>query len=156
MTLGGLTVRGLLAVAVIGLFFCLTLRRTGTLWFAIGSTAFGIVVAAGLAWLVERTDVPGKIWIYAGVPMTLAMPGMLQAMAWATERRLWEAIATRRAGRPGGRPQLGPRPRAVGGDTRRRRLTGEQDASGSDGSHRSHGRVARRWRDGESGRPVAR
>jgi iron(III) transport system permease protein len=55
---------------------------SNTLWFAIGSTAFGIVVAAGLAWLVERTDVPGKIWIYAGVPMTLAMPGMLQAMAW--------------------------------------------------------------------------
>jgi CAAX protease family protein len=27
---------GLLAVAVIGLFFCLTLRRTGTLWFAVG------------------------------------------------------------------------------------------------------------------------
>jgi len=43
---------------------------------------FGAVVAAGLAWLVERTDIPGKVWIYAGVPMTLAMPGMLQAMAW--------------------------------------------------------------------------
>ena len=55
---------------------------SNTLWFAIGSTAFGIVVAAGLAWLVERTNIPGKIWIYAGVPMTLAMPGMLQAMAW--------------------------------------------------------------------------
>src|SRR5258708_30224798 len=55
---------------------------SNTLWFAVGSTAFGIVIAAGLAWLVERTDVPGKIWIYAGVPMTLAMPGMLQAMAW--------------------------------------------------------------------------
>jgi iron(III) transport system permease protein len=55
---------------------------SNTLWFGFGSTAFGIVVAAGLAWLVERTDVPGKIWIYAGVPMTLAMPGMLQAMAW--------------------------------------------------------------------------
>jgi iron(III) transport system permease protein len=55
---------------------------SNTLWFGIGSTAFGIVVAAGLAWLVERTDIPGKIWIYAGVPMTLAMPGMLQAMAW--------------------------------------------------------------------------
>jgi iron(III) transport system permease protein len=53
-----------------------------TLWFAVGSTAFGIVIAAALAWLVERTNVPGKIWIYAGVPMTLAMPGMLQAMAW--------------------------------------------------------------------------
>ena len=53
-----------------------------TIVFAGGSTAFGIVIAAGLAWLVERTNVPGKIWIYAGVPMTLAMPGMLQAMAW--------------------------------------------------------------------------
>jgi len=28
--------RGLLAAALIGLFFCLTLRRTGTLWFAVG------------------------------------------------------------------------------------------------------------------------
>lgn len=28
--------RGLLAAAVIGFFFCLTLRRTGTLWFAVG------------------------------------------------------------------------------------------------------------------------
>ncbi len=27
---------GLIAVAVIGLFFCLTLRRTGNLWFAVG------------------------------------------------------------------------------------------------------------------------
>src|SRR5262249_54919913 len=41
-----------------------------------------IVIASLLAWLVERTDIPGKIWIYAGVPMTLAMPGMLQSMAW--------------------------------------------------------------------------
>jgi len=28
--------RGLLAASFIGLFFCLTLRRTGTLWFAVG------------------------------------------------------------------------------------------------------------------------
>jgi hypothetical protein len=32
----GETWMGLLAVAVIGLFFCLTLRRTGNLWFAVG------------------------------------------------------------------------------------------------------------------------
>jgi iron(III) transport system permease protein len=55
---------------------------SNTLWFAGGSTAFGLIVASGLAWLVERTNVPGKVWIYAGVPMTLAMPGMLQSMAW--------------------------------------------------------------------------
>ncbi|MEA2984638.1 MAG: iron(III) transport system permease protein [Alphaproteobacteria bacterium] len=55
---------------------------SNTLWFALGSTVYGILIAATLAWLVERTNIPGKIWIYAGVPMTLAMPGMLQAMAW--------------------------------------------------------------------------
>jgi hypothetical protein len=33
---GGEQWPGLLAAAFIGLFFCLTLRRTGTLWFAIG------------------------------------------------------------------------------------------------------------------------
>lgn len=53
-----------------------------TLVYVTGATAFGITVAAGLAWLVERTNIPGKIWIYAGVPLTLAMPGMLQAMAY--------------------------------------------------------------------------
>lgn len=47
-----------------------------------GAVAVGITIAATLAWAVERTDMPGKVWIYAGVPMTLAMPGMLQAMAW--------------------------------------------------------------------------
>ena len=53
-----------------------------TFIYVVGATVFGISIAAALAWLVERTNIPGKIWIYAGVPMTLAMPGMLQAMAW--------------------------------------------------------------------------
>jgi iron(III) transport system permease protein len=53
-----------------------------TFIYVTGATAFGISVAVVLAWLVERTNIPGKIWIYAGVPMTLAMPGMLQAMAY--------------------------------------------------------------------------
>ena len=38
---------------------------SNTLWFALGSTVYGIVVAATLAWLVERTNIPGKIWIPA-------------------------------------------------------------------------------------------
>ena len=53
-----------------------------TLVYVIGSTLLGTALAALLAWLAERTDLPGKGWIYAGVPMTLAVPGMLQAMAW--------------------------------------------------------------------------
>ncbi|HEY3917770.1 MAG TPA: iron ABC transporter permease [Stellaceae bacterium] len=50
--------------------------------YVLGSTALGITVATMLAWLVERTDMRGKAWVYACVPMTLAVPGMLQSMAW--------------------------------------------------------------------------
>ena len=53
-----------------------------TIIYVAGSVVIGITLAVTLAWLVERTNMPGKIWIYAGVPMTLAVPGMLQAMAW--------------------------------------------------------------------------
>lgn len=55
---------------------------SNTVIYAVGSTLCGIVMAAGLAWLVERTNLPLKSLIYAGVPMTLVMPGMLQSMAW--------------------------------------------------------------------------
>lgn len=55
---------------------------TNTVIYVAGSVILGISLAASLAWLAERTDMPGKVWIYAGVPMTLAVPGMLQAMAW--------------------------------------------------------------------------
>lgn len=50
--------------------------------YVIGATVFGIFSAALLAWLVERSDMPGKIWIYAGVPLGIAVPGILHAIAW--------------------------------------------------------------------------
>jgi len=53
-----------------------------TVIFVVGATALGIALAALLAWLVERTNVPGKAWLYAVIPMTLAVPGLLQAMSW--------------------------------------------------------------------------
>jgi iron(III) transport system permease protein len=55
---------------------------TNTVIYVGGSSMVGISLAVSLAWLVERTNMPGKILVYAGVPMTLAVPGMLQAMAW--------------------------------------------------------------------------
>jgi iron(III) transport system permease protein len=55
---------------------------TNTFFYVGGSSLLGISLAVTLAWLVERTNMPAKLWIYAGVPMTLAVPGMLQAMAW--------------------------------------------------------------------------
>jgi len=53
-----------------------------TLVYVTGSTLVGVSIAALLAWLVERSNMPGKMWVYAGVPLTLAVPGLLQAMAW--------------------------------------------------------------------------
>ncbi len=53
-----------------------------TFVYVTGSTALGVSIAALLAWLVERSNMPGKLWVYAGVPLTLAVPGLLQAMAW--------------------------------------------------------------------------
>lgn len=53
-----------------------------TALYVIGSTIFGIVIAVILAWLVERTDMPGKIWVYAGVPLAIAVPGILHSITW--------------------------------------------------------------------------
>ena len=53
-----------------------------TVLYVAGSVLVGISLAVSLAWLAERTNMPGKVLVYAGVPMTLAVPGMLQAMAW--------------------------------------------------------------------------
>ncbi len=55
---------------------------TNTVIYVFGSVVVGIAFAASLAWLVERTNLPWKVLVYAGIPMTLAVPGMLQAMAW--------------------------------------------------------------------------
>jgi len=55
---------------------------TNTVIYVAGSVLVAISLATFLAWLVERTNVPLKAVIYAGVPMEMAMPGMLQAMAW--------------------------------------------------------------------------
>jgi len=53
-----------------------------TTLYVIGATIFGVSAAVFLAWLVERTDMPGKMWVYAGVPLGLAVPGVLHSIAW--------------------------------------------------------------------------
>lgn len=53
-----------------------------TVVYVVGATIFGIFTAAVLAWLVERSDMPGKMWIYAGVPLGIAVPGILHAISW--------------------------------------------------------------------------
>jgi iron(III) transport system permease protein len=62
--------------ATLGLFY-------NTAAYVLIATALGITIAAILAYLVERTNIPGKAWLYASIPLTLALPGLVQAMAYA-------------------------------------------------------------------------
>ena len=53
-----------------------------TVIYALGAIAIGVPLALALAFLVERTNIPGKIWIFSAVTLCLAMPGLLHAMAY--------------------------------------------------------------------------
>ena len=56
---------------------------SNTLCLAVAARRFGIAIAAWACVAGGAHQCPGQNLIYAGVPMTLAMPGMLQAMACA-------------------------------------------------------------------------
>lgn len=53
-----------------------------TLIYVAGSMAIGLSMALLFAWLVARTDMPGKLLLYAGVPIAMVIPGMLESMVW--------------------------------------------------------------------------
>jgi iron(III) transport system permease protein len=50
--------------------------------FAAGSTIVGIALAGVLAWLIERTDMPGRDLFRAGILMPMATPPLLLAIGW--------------------------------------------------------------------------
>lgn len=53
-----------------------------TLVYALGTIAFGLGVALVFAWLVERTDVPGRALVYVAFVVALGLPPMLTALGW--------------------------------------------------------------------------
>lgn len=53
-----------------------------TLVFALGSTAAALVLGTLLAWLVERTDLPGRGLVRVLIILPLATPPLLLAIAW--------------------------------------------------------------------------
>jgi iron(III) transport system permease protein len=53
-----------------------------TLIFGLGSTCVAVLLGVYFAFMVERTDMPGKTFAYVAVTSTLAMPGMLYGIAW--------------------------------------------------------------------------
>ena len=94
--------RGMLAAAAIGLFFCLTLRRTGTLWFAVGfhtawdwgQTFLYSVPDSGLVYPRQqllRSSLHGSPWLTGGSvgPEGSVLCLMLIAVAWIAFDRLF-------------------------------------------------------------------
>ena len=53
-----------------------------TFLFSLGALAIGLGLAGGLAWLVERTDMPLRTAAYVGVMAPIAMPGIIVSLAW--------------------------------------------------------------------------
>ncbi len=51
--------------------------------FAIGSSALTLVVGVAIAWVVERTDAPGRNVFHGLSLIAFAVPGLIIAMAWA-------------------------------------------------------------------------
>ncbi|MDO5681803.1 MAG: iron ABC transporter permease [Propionibacteriaceae bacterium] len=67
-------------------------RTLGLLWnsafLVIAVTGFAILIGVGLAWLTERTDLPGRsVWRIVGA-LPLAMPSYVAAYAWISTTSL--------------------------------------------------------------------
>ncbi len=53
-----------------------------TMIFAIGTAALTFLMGAFVAWVVERTDTPGREWFHRMALLTFAIPGLLTTMSW--------------------------------------------------------------------------
>jgi iron(III) transport system permease protein len=61
----------------------ITYRVMGnTVLYVVGSLALGMSLSFLFAWLVSRTNMPCKWLAYAGLPLALIIPGMLESMIW--------------------------------------------------------------------------
>jgi len=54
-----------------------------TLAVALGGTALAVVAGCGLAWLVARTDIPGKAFVHLAAIMPLFVSVLVAAAAWS-------------------------------------------------------------------------
>jgi membrane protease YdiL (CAAX protease family) len=98
---------GLLAVAAIGLFFCLTLRRTGNLWFAVGfhaswdwgeSYLYSVPDSGGMVTgHLMRSSFHGSRWITGGSvgPEGSVLVFVIIALTWVTFDRAYPEVKYR-------------------------------------------------------------
>jgi hypothetical protein len=98
---------GLLAAAVIGFFFCLTLRRTGTLWFAVGfhaawdwgETFFYSVPDSGTLFPghLLKSSIHGPRWITGGAvgPEGSVLCFVVIAVVWVAFEKTYPDVKFR-------------------------------------------------------------
>jgi iron(III) transport system permease protein len=53
-----------------------------TLLFAVGSVLVALIISVGLAWLVERTDLPGRKSVFVLVIAAIGVPSIITGIAW--------------------------------------------------------------------------
>jgi iron(III) transport system permease protein len=53
-----------------------------SLWFALASTVLAVTLGTLLAYLVVRTDVPGRTFLFVGALVPLVVPGVLYTISW--------------------------------------------------------------------------
>ncbi|MEV4188557.1 iron ABC transporter permease [Streptosporangium canum] len=53
-----------------------------TLVIAVGTTLFALVVGGGMAWLVTRTNVPGRRWLAGALVVPYMLPSWTFSLAW--------------------------------------------------------------------------
>ena len=53
-----------------------------TLWLALVKSVLCLIVAVFLAWVVTRTDTPGRSWIEIGMWLLMFLPGTSLVMSW--------------------------------------------------------------------------
>ncbi len=53
-----------------------------TLWFALSTVFFALIIGLPIAWLTERTTIPWKPAIYVIMTLGLLIPGIFVAMGW--------------------------------------------------------------------------
>jgi iron(III) transport system permease protein len=53
-----------------------------TLLFAVGSVLLALVISVWLAWLVERTDLPGRRMVFVLVIAAIGIPSIITGIAW--------------------------------------------------------------------------
>ncbi|MEU4512482.1 iron ABC transporter permease [Nonomuraea wenchangensis] len=55
-----------------------------TLVVAVGTTLFALVLGGGMAWLVTRTNVPGRKWLAGALVVPYMLPSWTFSLAWLT------------------------------------------------------------------------